>query len=364
MRRVSPFALAATLTVAVVSPLASQPVEDLLRTPIADAERTRVFVLGTQHLRRIDDLDPATLEPLLEVLEAWAPEAMGIEELPPRVIAAMEDDPAYAPVLERFSGERHRHGRLLQKRLAVSWQRALAEADSLLQALGREAGNPVALRSDLVLRLVAGYEAESAALHYAMLREREASAIPDTIRAWLDALLDSPNESVRIGVALAGRLGHDRVHPIDDHLDKDLFLSFAAELSEEIETTGAYRELVESGALEASLDAARRAHDNGDLLPFYRELNAPPSLARDLGQWELFFRTRLDSGLDRARVALWEVRNLATAAHVRRTTATIPGGRALVVVGASHKPFLDAYLARMMDVEVVEAAEVIGAPPR
>jgi hypothetical protein len=30
-----------------------------------------------------------------------------------------------------------------------------------------------------------------------------------------------------------------------------------------------------------------------------------------------------------------------------------PGGRVLVVYGAAHRPFLEAYLARTIDVEVV-----------
>lgn len=364
MDRVRFAPVSALFVLAAASPLASQPAGDLLDAPISDAERTEVLVLGTPHLARLEALDATTLEPLLARLEAWGPAAVGVEELPPRVIAAMAAEPAFAPVLERFAGERYVHGRILQERLGLTWYEALAEADSLVRALGRATGDTAPLRRRLALRLLAGWEAESAALHWSILREEGAASgeVPDTTRAYLDALLDSPNESVRIGVTLARRLGLARVHPIDDHLDKDLFLAIADDLTEGIRETEAYAAFVERGLAADRAERVRRAHAAGDLLPLYREVNAPADLDADLEQWRLFFRTGLESGLDRTRVALWEARNLATATHVRRMTAPIPGRRALVVIGASHKPFLEAYLASGMDVEVVDTAAVLGPP--
>lgn len=67
-------------------------------------------------------------------------------------------------------------------------------------------------------------------------------------------------------------------------------------------------------------------------------------------QWNLWFRTKLQSGLDRSRMALWEVRNLNISSHIRRATALHPGERLLVIVGASHKPFLETYLNQMVDI--------------
>ena len=44
-------------------------------------------------------------------------------------------------------------------------------------------------------------------------------------------------------------------------------------------------------------------------------------------------------------------------------TAPLPGGRALVIVGASHKPFLDAQLSCGMDVEIVHLDEIVDGQP-
>jgi pheromone shutdown protein TraB len=74
----------------------------------------------------------------------------------------------------------------------------------------------------------------------------------------------------------------------------------------------------------------------------------------------LFYRTRLASGLDRNRAAMWEARNLAIAARIRAETAAHPGGKVLVVIGAAHRPFIEAYLASMMDVQIVPLSQVLG----
>jgi pheromone shutdown protein TraB len=54
------------------------------------------------------------------------------------------------------------------------------------------------------------------------------------------------------------------------------------------------------------------------------------------------------------------VRNLRIAANIRTAAAEFNAKRALVIIGASHKPFLDAYLQAMMDVVVADAESVLG----
>lgn len=364
MRVSTVFLVWIALMATVAETLASQPAGDALRAPIPAAERTRILVLGTPHLDPLEDLDPAALDPLLELLETWKPDAIGVEVLPPAEIAAMLEHPVYETVVDRFAAERVKMGRFVQRRLGLSWHEALARADSLGPVRIGETGSETSLRRDLILLRLAGYETESAILHYARLLEESPAtleSLPEPVRAHLEKRLASPDERIRIGVELARRLDLSRVTPIDDHLDKDLFLSLSGDLLAELEAHEAYRELVAFRPGEAILRDTRDALARGDVISLYRDLNDPVHLTEDVDlQWNLFFRTRLASGLDRARVAAWEVRNLVIAAHVRRMTATIPGGRALVVIGRAHKPFLDAYLGRMMDVEVVDAATVLG----
>jgi len=337
-----------------------------LEASIPVSERTQVLVLGSQHLRRIDTLDRTTLDPLLDVLEEWRPAAIGVEVLPPRVIATMQTRPVYDPALEAFAADQLAAGRLARDSLEISWSEAMRAADSLYVELeAAPAGRRAEVRRELVPALLVAYDLDNAALQWGYAHEDgHSAALPDTLGTLLESRLEASTETAAIGLALARRLGLARVHPVDDHLETDLFLAIADDLASQLERNDAYRELVESGALERPESELREAHESGDLLPFYLAINAPEALARDIDlQWKFFFRTRLPSGLDRYRVALWEVRNLAMASHVRRMTAPLPGKRALVIVGASHKPFLDAALSCGMDLEIVHLHEIVERQP-
>ena len=363
-------ALAAALILALGSPTLASGQAPIcgsidLGAPIPPSERTRILVLGSQHLSRIESLDQATLGPLLDTLQRWGPAAIGVETLPPAVIAAMESRSVYERALEAFAAEELAAGRLARDHLGITWPAAMRAADSLYDVLeAAPLGRRLALRRELVPILLAAYDLDNASLQWSYLAgeaDTEESDLPDTLRSLVEKQLQASNETAAIGLALAGRLGLARVHPIDDHSETDLFLAIADDLVSQLEGSEAYRELVESGALEESEKELREAHAAGDLLPFYVALNAPGALERDVDlEWKFFFRTRLPSGLDRYRVALWEVRNLAMAAHVRRMSAPLHGERALVIVGASHKPFLDAYLSCGMDVEIVHLREIVG----
>ena len=98
------------------------------------------------------------------------------------------------------------------------------------------------------------------------------------------------------------------------------------------------------------------------MLAHYVYLNSAEYAAGDVeAQWRLFLRTELPSGLDRTRLALWDVRNLNIASNVRRVCAKHPGGRVLVIIGASHKPFLDELLAQSLDVTMVQFGSIVDA---
>ena len=58
----------------------------------------------------------------------------------------------------------------------------------------------------------------------------------------------------------------------------------------------------------------------------------------------------------RRYVAWWETRNLRMVSNIRAAFARAPGAHVLAIVGASHKPYFDAYLGMMHDVEVVDTS--------
>ncbi|WP_412514758.1 hypothetical protein [Shewanella indica] len=48
--------------------------------------------------------------------------------------------------------------------------------------------------------------------------------------------------------------------------------------------------------------------------------------------------------------------------HIMRVVAANPGGRVLVIVGASHKVFLEQYLANMLGVKLIQPQQYFTPP--
>ena len=96
------------------------------------------------------------------------------------------------------------------------------------------------------------------------------------------------------------------------------------------------------------------------VLAMYRADNAP-------GQAALIYNSDFGAAMNepsaqrygRKYLGYWETRNLRMAANIRDVMGMRPGERMLVIVGASHKAYLDAYLHQMHDVRVVDAAAVL-----
>ncbi len=61
----------------------------------------------------------------------------------------------------------------------------------------------------------------------------------------------------------------------------------------------------------------------------------------------------------RQYVAWWETRNLRMVANIRAAFGNHPGARVLSIVGASHKPYFDAYLDMMHEVRLVDPVTVL-----
>lgn len=335
-----------------------------LAAPIAADQRSEILVLGTVHLRGGgDQVTPAVLDSVDRLLTGFAPDLIAVEALPPEEIARLESvgaagDPSAAELLQAFTGRLLPHARLAQTHLGLSRRAALAAADSLI---ANHRSGTMAEHQRVAELFLAGYDLPDAWLHWSLAREAAGSTdpgVPTAIAEYLDGGLRGADERITIGVRLAKELGLSRIESVDDHIDDEIGLATGLNEALGAELDGH----PEIEALEASgvfADRLPGALATGDLLALYREINAPEQLAADVaGQWHLFYRTRLPSGRDRSRAALWEARNLNIASRLRQAMALRAGDRALVIIGAAHKPFLDAYLGMMMDVRVRHLAEL------
>lgn len=190
--------------------------------------------------------------------------------------------------------------------------------------------------------------------------ERVQPGVCDSLDALLVQQLKSiaatKNESYQLAAPLAARLGLQRVHAVDnhtgDHIDVPDTKAFARALEAAWAAGGA--ELAERGKREAVLEQAP------DLLPLYRYINEPEGL-RVLAEANIVpaMRSNAPEGYPRIWVGGWETRNLRMVANIREAFRERPGARVLSIVGASHKPWFDAWLGQLQGVDIVDVQTVL-----
>lgn len=341
--------------------------------PMSESERTKVMVLGTDHLAHIEGGVPAgALTDLLGAIEAYRPDVIAVECLPGAEIARLtrsataDPEGAEAAILSAFAQTTSEVGLQAQAALGLSFESARSKAALLL----KKSSEGTEARRGLIVHLLAAYDLPSAVLQWSYLAEDERRAmgpLNDTMVQFLDAQIKSSNEIFSVAVASARQLGLQRLASIDDHTDDEEMVRAGTldRLGEEL----AVNEQVVAFMESEFIKKINGFKINGfkDFTQKYRWLNSAEYASRDIAeQWHLFFRTRLPSGLDRTRVAMWEARNLAIAARIRAESASHPGGKVLVLIGASHRLFIEAYLATMMDVRIVPLTQILGgaAPPQ
>ena len=287
-------------------------------------DRTRVLVLATIHLREVvhDDAGLSGIASLVSALERFKPDIIAVERLSGETVETLERlAPTYDGVLESFASNILTIGKPAQK--ALNLDRLGAEA-RLAKLLDTFEGRPAekVLTSDRIkaaLLLVAAYDLTAAALQWSYVPSALRTAgdtLPGEVADGLTKALASRNEDITIGVALAHRLGHQRVYAIDDQSDALFQINSGRQLMAELSASPEFKKLQESFLFKELPKRIAAATQSGDLLGLYRWINSSEYGSDDLdAQWHLFLRSSLPSGLDRERAALWEARNLAIAGN-------------------------------------------------
>ena len=355
---IGPLGAALGVTLGAATPLAAQsdfdftgPDKELAGDP------TRVLVLGSSHLTQISpEMVPlAHLELVLDRLETFAPDVIAIEALSgltcdqllrhAKLYDGVADTYCYdpTPALEQ---------------VGMTAPEARFAAEEALKTFPQEPS--AADHTRLAALLLAAGERWSAALHWSYLDESERVAsdrVSDGMKAYLDRLLASRNESGSIGVALARRLGLNSVAPMDDHT-ADLVQIRAPD------TLGPALREMWSTPNDATKAARGKQYQflgsAAKVMQGYRYLNSAEyqqvTIDADFGKAA---RTAENDGVTRQYLAWWQTRGLRMAANVVEAAGNQPGAKVLVIVGASHKSYFDAYLDQMQDIEIVDVDAVL-----
>lgn len=338
---------------------AAQAAEPLVG-PWPTDDPTEVLVLGTPHLSGIEHLKPEWLEPLLGKLAAWKPTVIAIEGLSgPECDLLRRYEKSWPETADGYCKRVETIAALGAAATGLSRPAAEAAAEAAVAKLGT-ASTPAERRHAAALFAAAGNLGSAAVqwLRLAPAERRAGDGVDAPLVKALDELSVRRNENYWIAATLAARLGLERVYPTDDHLS-DRLQAEAPPGAEE-----AMRALWsgERPPLAKAAEAIEKNLANGDdVLELYRAMNTAAygesNVRADMGR---AFVMESPGKHGRRYVAWWEVRNLRMVANVRAALGHDLGGRGLVVVGATHKPYFDAYLALMHELRLVPTAQVIG----
>lgn len=316
----------------------------------------KVMVLGTPHLSGLPpSFEPASLQALLDRLERWRPQAIAIEALSGPQCDFLRRHPArYRETVESYCWD----PAPARAATGLDIPAATAEADRLLAAWPTEP-TPSQRRRLAAVFLAAGDRA-SALVQWLRLppsERRPGEGLDEILVARLRELSMRRNENTLIAAPLAARLGLERVYPMDDQTagapvtDEK---AYAKALTRAWDNPATAKRKAMSDRLVGQLGTS------DGVLAMYRAYNAPDEAKL---AFESDFGAALEDpspqGFGRGYLGYWETRNLRMAANIRDMLTVRPGIRALVIVGASHKGYLEAYLDEMHDVRLVDANEAL-----
>ncbi|TPE61181.1 hypothetical protein FJQ54_09830 [Sandaracinobacter neustonicus] len=321
------------------------------RAPLA-GESTQVMVLGTPHLSGLPkDFQPQTLSLLLDRLAGWKPDAIAIEGVSGLQCEQYRQNPAIWPgVADAYCVDLA----AAAKASGMTVPAATAEAARLLAAW--PATPTASQRRHLALSFLAAGEPASAVVQWLRLPPAERIAqdglTPELVE-WLDARINRRNENYLIAAALAARLGHERVWSTDDHSADSLTAADDPDFEKAMQRIWSGPESDARSAAAKAINAQMQTQQA--VLKAYRYYNDPAeadrAFATDFGK---AMADATPQNYGRRYLGWWETRNLRMAGNVREVAALKPGGRVLVLTGASHKGYLDAYLGMMHDVKIAD----------
>ena len=318
----------------------------------------QLLVLGSAHLSQLPDgFRASALDLLIARLAAWQPQAIAVEAISGVQCDMLRRYPArYRETVEAYCWDP-------APALAATGMDVPAATAAIETTLAGWPATPSpAQRRRLAALFLAGGERGSALVQWLRLpvSERRADgALDATLVAMLEKLQVRDDETMLIAAPIAARMGLDRLYSIDDHsadvpIPETDEKAYGVAIEKAWENPANAKRRTIEDPMKKRLDSGKR------VLTLYRSMNAPD-------QGKLIFDSDFGAALEepspqqygRGYVSYWETRNLRMAANIREMFGGRPGIRALVVVGASHKPYLDAYLNEMHDVRIANTAAVL-----
>lgn len=319
--------------------------------------KTEVMVLGTFHLNQIKDFKNTMLDSTIAKLDSFKFDAICIENMPGELLYDIRsrNDSTFNDVLDSFGGKRLEYADEAQKNYGIGFLEAQAKTKELLQK---------SKFSDLDHKLLMHYfiastDLASATLHYQYINNKSTfkkTAFEIRILEKTEQLIKSKNEIYSLALRLAYNRNLQKLEYIDNFQDESLLVKYYPMIWKEFMDNQELFKNIENLPIYKNMNKlVKQGTDSNDLLDLYLFTNSKEYQTQDFdAQWSIWLKTNFPSGSDRARYSLWEMRNLQITANIMQTVALYPGKRILVIIGASHKSFIEKYLQQIVNIELLK----------
>lgn len=323
------------------------------------------MIFGLGHL----DTAPASfqvawLEPILCRLRAYKPDLILTEAMSGEQIMGLDAYAAYHGTASQYAGPTLEMAKTAQSDLHLSAAQALVQANEL----SKKGNLTPAERRRLAGLFVAAAEPLSAAVQWLRLPVAErigADGISPALAKQVNLFATMRNEMSSLAARLAADLGLERVYGAGDHLSdvaQPDFTAFKTAVAAEPSQVDRFNH--NTPEFRAVPEEALKLASAAEVMPMMKWKNSTRFAELDAeAQWLSMLGSEKIGRVGRQRVAAWEAQNLRMAVAIREATAPIAGGRALLIVGAAHKPFIEAYLRTFTDVELVSVPAMLDAKP-
>ncbi len=313
---------------------------------------TQLMVVGTMHLSNLTDFEPRLLAPVLDRLGDFRPDIIAIEAVSGQECDLFRRFPGrYAEAAESYCPSTD----AAREATGLDVPAATAQIDTILASWPADPRPPQ--RRQLAAMFLAGGEQTSALVQWLQLSPDEQTAsdgLNDVLVERLNTLARRQNENSLIAAVLAARLGLNRVYPMDDHTADAVTAGYDQAVGAAVQEVWAHPNPTLAEMQQQPVDTPE------GMLQTFR-FNNLPSTQVGMARAEMGGALAHPSPEMSARkyVAWWELRNQRMAANIRASFANHPGSRVLVLVGSSHKAYLDAYLSSISEVELVDPLSVL-----
>jgi hypothetical protein len=321
--------------------------------------KTQVATLGSMHIGEMGSAyEPTSVGLLLTKLAAFNPTIITYEGLSGEQCELVQRYEAIYPGIYKDYCWGVEEG---AEATGLTLPQARAEAETLLKTWPT---NPTPQqRRRLAALFVASGERPSAQVQWLQLPASERTVgdgIDEAVKTILMRVGARQNETYEIGVALAARLGHQRVYAVDDHTADSIQAAAPAGFEPYMQAHWS-RPSNATAPVVVRYGALKEKSKTGEgMLELFRFLNQPDTQRAFV---EIDYKDSLTAQspelFGRRYVAWWEVRNLRMVANIRSAFGNSPGARVLNIVGSSHKAYYEAYLSQMSEVELVDMAEIL-----